>query len=172
MTLYPKKSSAIVLLLVCVAFVVMGLWLARSHGWMGYLCAGFFSLGIPLAIIRLLPGSTYLEIEEEGLTISEEFRKTLVPLNVIDEFFVVKLKRTGVTVHKMVGFNFVQSYDRSTIGRGVAKAFSECEGALPDTYGMKAEELAELLNSKLLKFRETNGRPIGQPDDGKGPASG
>jgi hypothetical protein len=172
MTLYPKKRSAITLLLMCAAFVSMGLWLAQSRPWIGYLCAGFFGLGIPLATIKLLPGSTYLRIEEDGLTINNLFRKTLVPWDVIDEFVVVELKRTGVTVHRMVGFNFAQSYDRSTAGRRLARAISQCEGALPDDYGMKVEELAELLNSKLQQYRQTSGRAIAQPDDGEDPASG
>ncbi|MHC4500212.1 MAG: PH domain-containing protein [Planctomycetota bacterium] len=120
----------------------------------------------------LLPGSTYLRITEEGLTISNLFRKRLFPWDVIDEFRVVELKRRGVNVGKIVGFNFVQSYDRFAAGRRLARAINQCEVALPDDYGMKVEELAELLNSKLQEYRETNAQPIARPDDGEGAASG
>lgn len=154
MTLYPKKQSAIILLLGCIFFVIAGIVLARSQGWIGYLCAGFFGLGIPAAIVRILPGSTYLELTNEGFEFCNMFRKTSLSWEVIDEFFIVTLKQTGVSVHKMVGFNFVDSYDRMRIGRGVSKALSQCEGALPDTYGLKPEELADLLNSKLDEFRQ------------------
>jgi hypothetical protein len=172
MTLYPRKTSAIKLLLMCVTIVAMGLLLARSHPWIGYPLAGLFGLGIPVAIIMLLPGSTYLRIKEDGLTINNLFRKRLFPWDVIDEFLVVQLKRRGVNVGKIVGFNFVQSYDRFTSGRRFARAINQCEVALPDDYGMKVEELAELLNSKLQEYRQTTGHAVAQPDDGEDPPSG
>ena len=172
MTLYPKKTFAVKLLLMCVVFVAMALALAQSHPWMGYPLAGFFGLFIPPAIIMLLPGSAYLRITEEGLTISNLFRKTLFAWDVIDEFVVVELKRRGVNVGKIVGFNCVQSYDRFAAGRRFVRAINECEVALPGDYGMKVEELAELLNSKLQEYRQTSGQAIAQPDDGEGPASG
>lgn len=172
MTLYPKKTFAIKLLLMCVTIVAMGLWLAQSHRWIGYPVAGFFGLCIPLAIIMLLPGSTYLRIKEDGLTINNLFRKRLFPWDVIDEFLVVELKRRGVNVGKIVGFNFVQSYDRFAAGRRRARAINQCEVALPGDYGMKVEELVELLNSKLQEYRQTSARAIARPDDGEGPTSG
>ncbi len=152
MILYPKRRSAVFYLLIGIGFVVLGLWMAESEGWIGYACAGFFALCIPVGVVQLLPSSTYLEIKPEGFTICSMFRKTSVQWDVVDEFFVVTMKQTGMTVHKMVGFNYVPSYDRSRIGRRVGKAIAKCEGALPDTFGMKAEELAELLNSKLAAF--------------------
>ena len=155
--LRPKKSSAIWLLLGCSLFVAAGLWMAQEKGWIGYLCAGFFALGIPVAIVQLLPGSTYLEIDEDGLSFANMFRVTKIPWNIVDEFFVVSLKQTGVTVHKMVAFNFIPSYDRSQIGRQISTAIAGCEGALPDTYGVKAEELAQSLNRCLARFHERLG---------------
>ena len=155
MKLYPKKQSAILLLLGSILFVVIGLILAPTQGWIFYLGAGFFGLGIPVAVIKLIPGSTYLELKEEGFEFCNFFGKTSLNWDDIDEFFIVSLKQTGVSVHDMIGFNFVASYDRSGIGRGVAKALSQCEGALPDTYGLKPEELVDLLNSKLREFRES-----------------
>jgi hypothetical protein len=172
MTLYPKKTFAIKLLVMCVTIVAMGLLLAQSHPWIGYPLAGFFGLCIPLAVVVLLPGSTYLRIEEDGLTISNLFRKTLFLWDVIDEFLVVELKRRGVNVGKIVGFNCVQSYDRFAAGRRRARAINQCEVALPGDYGMKVEELAELLNSKLQEYRQTSGQAIAQPDDSEDPTSG
>ena len=104
---HPKKSSAVWLLLVCGIFVAGGMWMAQEEGWIGYLCAGFFALGIPIAIVQLIPGSTYLRITEDGLSFANMFRVTTIPWTVIDRFFVVALKQTGMTVRKMVAFNFV-----------------------------------------------------------------
>ncbi len=55
----------------------------------------------------------------------------------------------------MVGFNYAASYDRQKNARALASALTECEGALPNTYGKKAEELAALLNECLLKAGNT-----------------
>jgi hypothetical protein len=152
-TLYPKKSSAIWLLLCCLTFVVIGVWMGIKESWIGYACAAFFALGIPIAIIQFLPGSAYLKLDETGLTFCSLYRKTTVPWSVVDDFFVVTLKQSGITVRKMVGFNFVPSYDRQRVGRRIASVIGACEGALPDTYGKKAEELVELLQSYLQLAR-------------------
>ena len=131
--------------------------MAQEKGWIGYLCAGFFALGIPVAIVQMLPGSSYLRITDDGLSFASMFRVTNVPWNVIDHFFVVSMKQTGMTVHKMVGFNFVPSYDRAKTGRRISSAIAQCEGALPDTYGKKAEELADILNRCLSEFTQKAG---------------
>jgi hypothetical protein len=162
--LRPKKSPAIWLLLGCGTFVAGGLWMAQENGWIGYLCAGFFALGIPVAVVQLLPGSTYLRIADDGLSFANMFRVTTIPWNVIDQFFVVGVKQTGMTVHKMVAFNFVPSYDRARLGRRVNSAIAKCEGALPDTCGQKAEELAEILNRCLAQFKEGHGEQSGEPE--------
>jgi hypothetical protein len=166
LTLHPKKSSAVWFLFVCSAFVVMGIWMGNSKGWIGYAGAGFFALGIPVALIQLLPGSSYLRIDDTSFTFSSLFRKTSVPWSVVDEFFVVTRKQTGLTVHKMVGFNYVPSYERQRIGRRVAAAIAKCEGALPDTYGKSAEELAVLLNSYLETARARGGEQSAADDNG------
>lgn len=162
--LRPKKTRAIWLLLGCGMFVAGGLWMAQDKGWIGYLCAGFFALGIPVAVVQLLPGSTYLRIADDGLSFANMFRITTIPWNVIDQFFVVTLKQTGMAVHKLVAFNFVPSYDRARLGRRISSAIAKCEGALPDTYGQKAEDLAEILNRCLGQFKERHGEQSGEPE--------
>ena len=165
-TFRPKKSSALWLLIGCSLFVAGSVWMAQTKGWIGYLCAAFFALGIPVAIVQLLPGSTYLRLSEDGLAFANMFRVTTIPWNIIDQFFVVSLNQTGMTVHKMVGFNYVQSYDRSRVGRRVSFAIVKCEGALPDTYGKKAEELADLLNTCLQEFTSGRGDESDEPAPG------
>ncbi|MFO0965439.1 MAG: hypothetical protein U0793_07615 [Gemmataceae bacterium] len=156
-TLYPKKLSAVWLLLACSAFVAGGIWMAEKKGWIGYACAGFFSLGIPVALVQLLPGSAYLQLDDNGLTYCSLFRKKSIPWSLIDEFFVVTLKQAGLKVHTMIGFNHVPGYQGKRFGRGLSRAVAHCEGALPDTYGKKAEELVVLLNSYLRASRAREG---------------
>lgn len=61
----------------------------------------------------------------------------------------------------MVGFNFVESYDKNRLGRRLASVIGKCEGALPDTYGKKVEVLARLMNDCLAEVKTTGGE---QPD--------
>jgi len=162
-TLYPKRSSAIWLFLGCAAFVAIGIWMGISENWIGFLIAAFFGLGLPVAVIQLLPGSTYLQVDHSGFTFCSLFRATTVLWSVVDEFFVVTLKQTGTKVHQMVGFNFVESYDKAKLGRRIASVIGKCEGALPDTYGKKAEELASFMNECLAKVKTTEGEQPAAP---------
>jgi len=47
----------------------------------------------------------------------------------------------------MVVFNYSDHYDRVKMMRGFARKIAGYEGALPDTYGMSADQLADLLNN-------------------------
>lgn len=128
--------------------------MAQTEGWLGYLCAAFFALVIPIAIIKLLPRSTYLRIDRDGIIYCSLFRETAIPWNIIAEFFVVIIRQNGFPIRKMVGFNYLPSYNRSRVSRRASAIIAHCEGALPDTYGKTAEELAELLNICLDEFRQ------------------
>ena len=159
---YPKKSSAVLLLLVCSAFVAIGLCVAAKEGWPAYVCASFFGVGIPIAIVQLLPGSSLLQVGAKGLTIVNLFRASEIPWEAIDHFNVVTMMQTGVQIHEMVGINFAPSYDAARLGRRVLRAIAGCEGALPDTYGKRADELAAWLNARLREFKTRSGSPAGQ----------
>ena len=161
--LHPKKSFALRILIVCSLGVAGGIWMAQEIGWIGYLFAGLVALGLPVAVVQLLPGSAYLRITEDGLSVAFMFRVKNIPWNVIDHFFVVPIKQFGRTIHKMVGFNSVPSYDRAKTGRRMSSAIAHYEGGLPDTYGMKAEELADLLNRCLSEFTKKASEQTDQP---------
>lgn len=139
------------LLLACSAFVAGGIWIGITGDWIGYLCAAFFALGIPVAAMQFIPGSAYLKLDQSGFTFCSMFRKTTIPWSAVESFFVTTI------YNKMVVFNFVPSYDRSKLGRRICKGMANCEGGLPDTYGKKAEELADLMNAYLLQARTNAG---------------
>ena len=153
LTLYPSRSKALGLLLISATFVVIGVWLGSTGEWMGYLCAAFFDLGFLVAVIQMIPGSGFLIIDSHGFTFSSLFRKHSLAWSDIDAFFVVTLSHHGMKAHEMVGFDYAPTYDRSRRARTVAKIISRCEGALPDTYGRKAADLASLLNTRLQEAR-------------------
>ena len=153
-TLYQKKSSAILLLLGCVAFVACGIWMIPQKPFVAVLGIAFFGFGILVAIAQMLPGSTYLRISETEIAFANLYRVTTIPWEAIDCFFVVPIKHNGMTVRTMVAYNFVPNYKAGRIGRRVNSLVAGCEGALPDTYGKKPAELAELLNRCLAQFKD------------------
>jgi hypothetical protein len=57
LTLYPKRLSAIGPFFVSSIIVAIGIWMGPSEEWFGFVGAAFFGLGIPVAIIKLIPGS-------------------------------------------------------------------------------------------------------------------
>jgi len=149
---YPKKSTAVLMLLICGAFVGIGIGLGLTSDWFGFLSTAFFALCIPIAIIQMLPGSAFLEVDESGMTFTHWYRKTHIPWNIVDHFSVIVTTHNGLTTNEMVGITFIASYDRARLARRVTKAMMHCEGALPDTYGKKACDLADYLNLRLAEY--------------------
>lgn len=158
-TLYPSSSSAIRVLLGCSVFLGIGIWMGVSGEWPGFLCAGVSALGVIIATIRLLPGSTLLRLDRGGFTYTHLFRATSMPWSDIEAFFVVTVSPPGLKAKEMVGFNFAPTSDRARTARTVSNVVGECQGLLPETYGRSAEALAQILNAWL--------RAAAAPSDGR-----
>ncbi|HEU5058858.1 MAG TPA: hypothetical protein VFU21_20130 [Kofleriaceae bacterium] len=152
-TLYPKRSTTAWLLLGSSAFVVVGVWMGREEGWIGYACAAFFGLCAAVAIVHLVPGASSLSIDGDGLSCRSLFRRWSVRWDDIDRFYPVAIRQGGVRVHQMVGWDYLPGRGPPGRGRRLSSAIAGCEGALPDTYGMTAQELADLLNRLLDESR-------------------
>jgi hypothetical protein len=141
-TVYPKKTKLLLLLLISVVFVIGGVWMVRDGEKIGWLCVGFFALGILVFLIQLFPKSSFLTVSEEGLEFRVLFRSHKLPWRDISEFGVYTVPGA-----RMVGFNYSSEYQRAPKVRAVVKALAGFEGALPDAYGFSAEELVQLLST-------------------------
>lgn len=140
-TLHPNRTKMALLFLVCAAFVVIPVWMVRDGQSMGYLTGVFFALGLPVFAVQLLPNATYLQLRSDGFTFCSLFRAHTFQWRQVQTFAAIH-----VGVNPMVAWNFTADYVASGGMRRASKAFSGYEAALPDTYGMKAQELADLLN--------------------------
>jgi len=60
MVLYPSRSRLIWSLLLCLAFVAIGILMAAAGEVAGWLCIVFFGLGTIAFCVQLLPGASYL----------------------------------------------------------------------------------------------------------------
>jgi hypothetical protein len=153
-----SKRKHVLLLLGCLVFVVIGISIGRSGHWLNYFGVAFFGLGVLVGIINLIPGASYLEIKSDGFTFSSLFRKHFIPWLMVDEFYVLEMGRWPKT--KMIGYNCLHSKVKASRGQKFSKFLSGVEEALPDTYGKKAEELLDIMNTCLAKARSTQAEAV------------
>lgn len=145
--LRPRKLSLLLYLLGCLAFTAIGVFMINAGRMGGWLPTIFFGLGVIVFIVMMLPGSSYLELTGEGFTVCSLYRRSFTRWSDVDSFFVGRIQG------KVVMFNFAPTYTRQQTARRVSVAIAGGEGALPDTYGRSAEELAQMMN--ILKLTHT-----------------
>jgi len=75
--LYKSTRKSIRLILLCLPFVLLGIFIvSRGGGWIGWMSILFFGLGIPVSVINLLDRKPQIIINEIGIfdrTIHKEF---------------------------------------------------------------------------------------------------
>jgi hypothetical protein len=122
-------------------FVSMGLWLLQRQPYVALPCVIFFGLCALVGLVGLLPNSSYLTLTDEGFLFASLFRRHFVSWSDVQSFVPVKIQ-----FNRMVGWNYSPAFRESQRLRGINTAIAGVEAALPDTYGMSAERLAELMN--------------------------
>jgi hypothetical protein len=138
--LRPSKGRELGLLAVSLGFVVLGGFAAASGEAIGWAGLVFFGLCAVVAIVTLLPGAAYLRLEREGFVMCSLYRADRVRR--WDEVTAFHVYSTPGGAQ--VGFDFAAGAEPP--GSGIARTLAGVDGGLPNTYGLKAEELAELLN--------------------------
>ena len=143
-TLYPSRRKWLYVLLASAAFVVAGLLLIASplayHNMLGWASLVFFGLGMLVAIVVLLPGTSYLKLDREGFEIVMLFRRFTVRWRDATGFEAAEI-RPGSP--RIVVFD-----DANSKGRAIAKlnvALFGRMGGLPDIDGLSAETLADVM---------------------------
>jgi hypothetical protein len=66
--------KVLLLLAISIAFVAIGLWMTSERPVLGWLCAGFFALGIPASLFMMRHNSTYLRLTDKGIEIVKSWR--------------------------------------------------------------------------------------------------
>lgn len=116
----------------------------------GYFCSGFFALGLPVFALRFHPKAAFLHLASNGFTFCSLFRAHTIQWAHVREFAVI-----FVGPNQMVAWNFTPDYPATGRARAISKSLSGYEAALPDTYGMKPQELADLMDSLRQRFGNT-----------------
>ena len=149
---YPNRVKWIVVGLACAIMTAGGIFVVTDGHWLGLLPATFFGLGLIVSLILLWPSSSYLELDSTGFVIRNLFRDSRIPWVDVDYF---EARRVGL--RKMVTLNFAPNYKALPNARAVTRAISGVDGALPDTYGMSADDLARMMNDHLQGCVSENG---------------
>jgi hypothetical protein len=150
--LRPKKRTELAALALSLVFVVAGALLGADGSLLGWLGVVFFGLCAIVFAVTLLPGAAYLRLEHSGFVVCSLFRADrLRHWDEVQGFRAYDLP--GGVRH--VGFDFAPGAQPT--GSELAKRLARVEGALPNTYGMRAEDLAGLMN----RWREECLRPTG-----------
>ena len=150
--LRPRKGTWALALLISAAFVSIGLLMLRdpAPSTERLLCYGgivFFGLCAAVALIQFIPGSSFLRISSDGITVRSMWRTTFYRWSDIERFGVAEFS-TGQR-HRLVGLDFSASYphrDRAQTVKRINRTLTGFEGALPDNYGRDHAELAAHLN--------------------------
>jgi len=144
--LRPRKATWALVLLICGGFVAIAVLVLRDPKaaadriWASF-ATTFFGLGVLVSLLQFLPGSSFLLLTTEGLTVRTMWRTT--------SYRWVDIERFGVTA-QLVGLNFVPAYPRGRMAQALMtlnKTLTGFEAALPDNYGRSRAELAAYLNS-------------------------
>ncbi|MDE3201575.1 MAG: hypothetical protein KGN79_11720 [Acidobacteriota bacterium] len=142
--LHPRKRKVALYSLLCLAFTMAGAWqIARREdlivGWLGVL---FFGLCFAVFVLQLLPGAAYLRLNSDGFRFCSLFRRSsLILWQDVSDFRVVPIPPSG---HRMVVFDRQGAPSRKV--RRINRHLVGASDGLPDSYGLKPEELAALLN--------------------------
>ncbi len=142
--LYPSKLKWGLVSLVGLLFVGMGIILVMNgKGELkAWLSLAFFTLVLIVGLIQFFGKGSYLTLTSEGFQVSHFGKKHSFQL--WQDCSNFKVKRIGF-MNKLVVYNRHQ--DSGKLMGAINRTISGGSVSLPDTYGLKAEKLASLMNA-------------------------
>jgi hypothetical protein len=146
--LRPSRLKFFALATGSLIFLLIGIWMIVDGEWKGWFVTIFALVCLAVFIVAMLPGATYLALDDVGFTVCSLHRLRRYRWIDVGEFVAVQL-----TYNKMVMFNFSPTFDRLSTIRKVNASFSGFEAGLPDNYGLPHEKLAALMNAYAAAFR-------------------
>ncbi|MCP5081407.1 MAG: hypothetical protein GY948_06880 [Alphaproteobacteria bacterium] len=134
----------------CAALFLIGTQLLGTDmkfGVWGYWAStAFWSVGILIATVQLIPGSSSLKLDRAGITITKLFKKRFVSWDDCSEFKVCTYGYAGYWPLTMKLNGVVFSSGLSGWLAEMSKKRTGEDDGLSGTYGLSAEELCSLLN--------------------------
>jgi hypothetical protein len=129
-----------------------------------YVGITFFGLGTLVSLAQLIPGSSFLRLTSEGLTVRNMWRTTSYRWTDIARFGVAEFTTPHGPFrqrHRLVGLDFASTHPRHRATQALmtfSRELTGFEGALPDNYGRSDADLAAYLNQLKAQFAGSVGR--------------
>jgi membrane associated rhomboid family serine protease len=163
--LRPSRRRWVGLFVCCVALTAVCAWaFVDEPNVLMAVGVLLFGPGIVLAVLQLLPGSASLRIAPEGLLARGPVRSGNWGWNEIEHFSTFDADPYGTT--KQVGFDLRDlTPDRQGAWQTLGRGMTGVDGALPDTYGMRAEDLAALLDEARERYATEHGMSASERAD-------
>jgi hypothetical protein len=138
-TLYPSRKKWLLVFAGCAAFAVVGYLMIRSNEGKGWLVLIFFGLGALVALAVMLPGR-WLTLDGNGFEAKDLFRQRRGRWPDVSGFKAVRIPPSGTEV-----VVYDDAAQRSGTLAAANAAITGRASWLPDTYGLKADDLALLM---------------------------
>jgi hypothetical protein len=149
----PNKIKISGYFILCFLLLILGvvvILFLPPGGWNsfigGMIMIILFGLGSVFTLGNIIYGS-YLKLNEEGFELKFSFKKNFTKWKDVNRFSVSIIGRK-----KFVSYEYSNSYRKQEGAREFAKMISGTEAILPDNFGKKTEELADIMNSWKKKF--------------------
>jgi hypothetical protein len=138
-TLYPSRKKWLLVLAGSALFVVGSLWMIEVRPWMGWTGLIFFGAAALLAAAAMLPGAGALTLDREGFEAVNLFQGYRMRWQDVEGF---QAARIPPAPQKFVIFDLKQGTNPLA---KINAAIAGRNAALPDTYGLSADDLARLM---------------------------
>lgn len=136
--LYPNRMQSPLRIAGGLMCVILGLTIPIE--------AFFRLIAVAGGIALMLPGYGSLKLDESGFTFRSLFGEKTTPWVDIESFLVVTQRvMYFIPVNRMVGWRFTSA--KRPIVLKATSLLVPYDALLPNTYGMKAQELASLLEA-------------------------
>jgi hypothetical protein len=122
-------------------FTILGLSFSFRGDTVAILATTLFGICTVMGVITLLPGASFLRLDENGFDITRFFRKQIFRWSEVSDFGVWTFRGKGLVVFKA-------EKSRLNISEKINAALAGGRnGYLPDTYGSTAEDLVQLMTA-------------------------
>jgi hypothetical protein len=138
------------MLLGSAAYVAIGLLILPKQPSVAWAIIVLFGVIVLMSFVVLLPGSTYLRLTPQGFEQRLLFRTRKQSWQPIERF---QSYRHLTHWKRNIGIIFDPSYKSHARLRRFNRSLDGVDGALSDTYGLSANELANLMNEWLNRYK-------------------
>lgn len=145
-TFRQNKFKNSMLFIVCLIFVIGGVFMLKDVPLKGWFVIFFFGLGVIISLIQFHPNSSYLKLNDEGFEVKSLFRTSFTKWSDVKDF-----RKGSLHGNKMIFFDYADEHNKWKEGKKIAKFISGKEGAIQSTYTISTEDLIELMVTYKIK---------------------